>query len=75
MRPALLIAVREFLGNARTRGFWFGILMVPLLWVIASQVPLWLARKGTPTRHFALVDATRSGRSSWSTWRRGLAAH
>lgn len=64
MRPALLIAVREFLGNARTRGFWFGILMVPLLWVIASQVPLWLARKGTPTRHFALVDATRSGRSA-----------
>jgi ABC-2 type transport system permease protein len=64
MSPALLIAAREFLGNARTQGFWFGILMVPLLWVIASQVPLWLARKGTPTRHFALVDATRAGGSA-----------
>lgn len=64
MRNALLIAVREFLGNVKTRGFWFGILLVPLLWSIASQVPLLLARKGTPIRHFALVDATAEGRGS-----------
>ena len=62
MRNALLIAIREFLGNAKTRGFWFGILLVPLLGIIASQVPVLLARKGTPTRHFALVDATEAGR-------------
>jgi len=64
MRNALLIAVREFLGNVKTRGFWFGILLVPLLWSIASQVPLLLDRKGTPIRHFALVDATAEGRGS-----------
>ena len=64
MRNALLIAVREFVGNAQTRGFWFGILLVPLLGIIASQVPLLLARKGTPTRHFALVDATGAGRGA-----------
>ena len=58
MRNALLIAVREFLDNTQTRGFWFGILLVPLLWLMASQVPLILARKGTPTRHLALIDAT-----------------
>ena len=40
MRNALLIAVREFLDNVQTRGFWFGILLVPLLWLMASQVPL-----------------------------------
>jgi ABC-type Na+ efflux pump permease subunit len=27
MRNALLIAVREFLDNTKTRGFWFGILL------------------------------------------------
>jgi ABC-2 type transport system permease protein len=58
MRNALLIAIREFLDNTKTRGFWFGILLVPLLWLLASQVPILLARKGTPTRHFALIDAT-----------------
>ncbi|MEN9546469.1 MAG: hypothetical protein RLZZ356_1201 [Verrucomicrobiota bacterium] len=62
MRNTLLIAVREFLDNARTRGFWFGILLVPLIWMVASQVPLLLARKGTPTRHFALIDTSADGR-------------
>lgn len=62
MRNALLIAVREFLDNTQTRGFWFGILLVPLLWLVASQVPLILARKGTPTRHVALIDTTAGER-------------
>lgn len=61
MRNALLIAWREFAENARTRGFWFGILLFPLIWIIAAQIPVLLAKKGTPTRHFILLDLT--GRS------------
>lgn len=61
MRNALLIAWREFAENAKTRGFWFGILFFPLIWIVAAQVPTLLAKKGTPTRHFLLYDLT--GRS------------
>lgn len=62
MRNALLIAWREFAENAKTRGFWFGILLFPMIWIIGAQVPAFLAKKGTPTRNFVLVD--RTGRMS-----------
>jgi ABC-2 type transport system permease protein len=58
MRNALLIAWREFAENAKTRGFWFGILLFPLIWIVGAQVPALLDRKGTPTRNFVLVDRT-----------------
>ena len=56
MRNALLIAWREFAENAKTRGFWFGILLFPVIWIVGAQVPSFLARRGTPTRHYVLVD-------------------
>jgi len=58
MRPSLLIAGREFIENARTRGFWVGLFVFPALWMLASQFGGYLARKPTPTRHFVLVDQT-----------------
>jgi ABC-2 type transport system permease protein len=56
MRNAWLVAWREYFENARTRGFWIGLLLFPTILFIAIQVPVLLERKGTPTRYFALVD-------------------
>lgn len=47
---------REFAENARTKGFWLGILLFPIIIVVASTVPVLLAAKGVSTRHFVLVD-------------------
>jgi len=59
MRRAWRVAVREYLENAKTKGFWIGILLFPVMIVIFSQVPQFLEEKATPTRHYTVVD--RSG--------------
>jgi ABC-2 type transport system permease protein len=56
MRFAFLVAWREYAENAKTKGFWLGILLVPVIIFFSAQVPIWLETKGTPTRHFVLVD-------------------
>jgi ABC-2 type transport system permease protein len=56
MRFAFLVAWREYAENARTKGFWLGILLVPVIIFFSVQVPIWLETKGTPTRHYVLVD-------------------
>lgn len=58
MRIALLIAWREFAENARTKGFWVSLFLFPTILVLSIQVPILLEKKGTPTRHFVLVDAS-----------------
>jgi len=58
MRNALLIAWREYAANASTKGFWIGLLIVPLIIVMSVQVPMWLEKKGRPTRQFVLIDQT-----------------
>jgi ABC-2 type transport system permease protein len=50
------VATREYLENTKTKGFWLGILMFPLMIVIFSQVPQFLEDRATPTRHFVLID-------------------
>jgi ABC-2 type transport system permease protein len=55
MRYALLIALREYVENAKTKGFWIGIFMFPLMIAIAIGVTTWLAR-ADPSRHFVVVD-------------------
>ena len=57
MRIALLIAWREFAENARTKGFWVSLFLFPTILILSIQVPILLEKKGTPTRHFVLVDA------------------
>ena len=59
MKKALLVASREYADNARTKGFWIGILAFPVLLVISIQVPQFLEKNATPVRNFILVD--RSG--------------
>lgn len=56
MKFAFLVALREYAENAKTKGFWLGILLVPVIIFFSIQVPLWLETKGTPTRHYVLVD-------------------
>lgn len=52
-----LVAQREWLENVRTKGFWIGILIFPLILAAATIVP---SLFDSPTREFAVVD-----RSGW----------
>ena len=60
MKYIFLIAWREYSENARTKGFWLGLLLVPLIFFLSIQVPVWLQKKGTPTRYYVLVDQSGS---------------
>ena len=55
MRYTLLIALREFAENAKTKGFWIGIFTLPLLMTISIVVSTKLARV-EPSRYFVVVD-------------------
>jgi ABC-2 type transport system permease protein len=55
MRYTLLIALREFAENAKTKGFWIGIFTLPLLLAISIGVSTKLA-KSEPSRYFVVVD-------------------
>ena len=55
MRNTLLIARREFVENAKTKGFWIGIFIFPLIIAIGIGVQVFLARAES-ARHFVVVD-------------------
>ncbi len=57
MRNALLIAFREYLENARTRGFWISILALPVVLLISLAAPAFLEDKAIPSRYFIIHDA------------------
>lgn len=56
MRYALLVALREFAEHTKTKGFWIGILLFPVLLAAGFQVPRLLEKYAKPTRHFAVID-------------------
>src|SRR4051812_701824 len=56
MKYASLVAWREYSENAKTKGFWIGIFLVPLMLLCSIQIPILLEKKGTPTRYFVLLD-------------------
>src|SRR5690349_9405383 len=56
MRYVFLIARREFLEAAKTKGFWIGIMLFPAMLFLMTQAPMWLDEKVTPVRYFVLVD-------------------
>jgi len=60
MKYAFLVAWREYAENARTKGFWLGMLLVPAIIFLSIQVPIWLQKKGTPIRYYVLVDQSDS---------------
>jgi len=53
------VAVREYLENTKTKGFWIGIILFPVMILVFSQVPQFLEDKAVPTRNYVLID--RSG--------------
>ncbi len=55
MKYALLVALREYAENAKTKGFWIGLLILPFFIVLGIQVPK-ILKKATPTRYFVMVD-------------------
>ena len=55
MRNLILVALREFADNVKTKGFWIGILIVPVLITAALGLGRLLERT-KPTRNFVLLD-------------------
>ncbi len=60
MRYAFLVALREYAENARTKGFWIGIVMFPVVIALAMTVMEFLQTKAIPTRDYVLVDQSGS---------------
>lgn len=59
MRVTLLIAWREYLENVKTKGFWIGVLLVPIVFFLIFFISSRLAT-ATPTRYYLLIDQTGS---------------
>ncbi|MDP2285461.1 MAG: ABC transporter permease [Pseudohongiella sp.] len=57
MRVTLLIAWREYLENVKTKGFWIGVLLVPIVFFMIFHISTRLAT-ATPTRYYLLIDQT-----------------
>ncbi|MGB8840733.1 MAG: ABC transporter permease [Aliidongia sp.] len=58
MRRVLLIARREYRQHLRTRGFWIGLLLIPLIMMASTVLPLLFEDKGGD----AILVADPSGR-------------
>jgi len=50
------IAHREYMENVKTKGFWIGILLFPILIWMMIELPKFLEERGIPTRHLVIVD-------------------
>ena len=59
MRYAFLVAWREYAENIKTKGFWIGLCLLPLMLFLSIRIPLLLEQKGTPVRYFVLVDQSK----------------
>lgn len=55
MRYAFLVAWREFAENAKTKGFWIGLMIFPILIYVSFSAEK-LIEKTKSVRHFVLVD-------------------
>ncbi len=56
MRNAFLVAWRDFAESAKTKGFWLGILLFPVIISAFVEAPRFLEKRGTPQRFFVLID-------------------
>lgn len=79
MKYMLLIALREFAENAKTKGFWIGIFTLPVILAISIVVSTKLA-KSEPARHYLMIDRSGAfeqpilGSIEWNHQRRVLQA-
>jgi ABC-2 type transport system permease protein len=55
MIRALLVAQREFLENVRTKGFWIGILMLPLMLTLVLAIPL-VVESSRDAKTYVVID-------------------
>ena len=60
MKYVFLVAWREFCENTKTKGFWISIFLVPVMLILSVTIPAMLEKRGTPTRHYVLVDQSGS---------------
>jgi ABC-2 type transport system permease protein len=58
MRYALLVALREFSDHVKTKGFWIGILMLPVILFLSFKVPMMLDEMARPMRYFVVYDSS-----------------
>ncbi len=62
MRIIRLIALREYMENVRTRGFWIGILLIPVLFIGVFFIQSRLLDV-TPTRYYLIIDKSERYRN------------
>lgn len=55
MNRALLVALREVAENIRTKGFWIGIAMLPIMMVMVTVLPL-LVESTREAKRFTVID-------------------
>lgn len=55
MNKALLVALREYMENLKTKAFWIGIMAFPVILILSFAVPVWL-EKEKDVRHYAVYD-------------------
>jgi ABC-2 type transport system permease protein len=56
MKYSLLVALREYSEHIKTKGFWIGILMLPVMLFMSFKVPMLLDEMARPTRLFVVYD-------------------
>lgn len=54
-RKALLVASRDYVENLKTKGFWIGIILVPVLIIVSVLAPALLSR-AKDVRRYAVLD-------------------
>ena len=55
MNKAWLVARREFMENLRTKTFWIGILVFPVMLVLMALIPIWF-QQNKDVRRYAVLD-------------------
>ena len=55
MNKVALVVWREYMENVRTKGFWIGILSLPLIFALSATVPF-LLTKAKDARTYAVLD-------------------
>lgn len=55
MNKAYLVALREYMENLKTKTFWLGIMIFPVILVLSFLVPIWL-EKSKDVRHYVVID-------------------
>ena len=58
MRKAILVALREYTENVKRKGFWIGIMILPVIYALMILLPAFLERN-KPIQRYAVLDESR----------------